>query len=115
MENIQIFRADLFCKIYMCYFHVPHIGVHNYSKLILLFDLLYTPIAHEVLPVSLVDSATAKVGDAKIYLTIHLINIILYFFYILFECGYILLNHFLCTSHTQLRSRWRSKSGDQKS
>ena len=65
MENIQIFRADLFCKIYICYFHVPHIGFHNYSKLILLFDLLYTPIAHEVLPVSLVDSVTAKVDDEK--------------------------------------------------
>ena len=65
MENIQIFRADLFRKIYICYFHVPHIGFHNYSKLILLFDLLYTPIAHEVLPVSLVDSVTAKVGDGN--------------------------------------------------
>ena len=29
------------------------------------FDLLYTPIAHEVLPVSLVDSVTAKVDDEK--------------------------------------------------
>ena len=65
MENRQIFHADLFCKIYICYFHVPHIGFHNYSKLIHLFDLLYTPIAHEVLPVSLVDSVTAKVDDEK--------------------------------------------------
>ena len=31
----------------------------------LLFDLLYAPIAHEVLPVSLVDSVTAKVDDEK--------------------------------------------------
>ena len=59
------FSRGSFCKIYICYFHVPHIGFHNYSKLILLFDLLYTPIAHEVLPVSLVDSVTAKVDDEK--------------------------------------------------
>ena len=65
MENIQNFRADLFCKIYICYFHVPHIGFHKYSKLIFIFDLLYTAIAHEVLPVSLVDSVTAKVDDEK--------------------------------------------------
>ena len=63
MENIQNFRADLFYEIHICYFQVPHNGFHNYSKLILLFDLLYTPIAHEVLPVSLVDSVTAKVDD----------------------------------------------------
>ena len=30
-----------------------------------IFDLLYTPIAPEVLPVSLVDSVTAKVDDEK--------------------------------------------------
>ena len=65
METIQNLRADLFCKFYVCYFHVPHIGYHNYSKLILLFDLLYTPIAHEVLPVSLVYSVTAKVDDER--------------------------------------------------
>ena len=65
MENIQTFGADLFCKIYICYFHVPHIGFHNYSKLILLFDLLFRPTAHEVLPVSLVDSVTAKVDDER--------------------------------------------------
>ena len=65
MENIQNFRADLFCKICIFYFHVPHIGVHKYSRLILIFDLLYTAIAHEVLPVSLVDSVTAKVDDEK--------------------------------------------------
>ena len=29
------------------------------------FDLLYTPIAHEVLPVSLVGSVTAKVDDEE--------------------------------------------------
>ena len=65
MENIQIFRVDLFGKIYICYFHVPHIGVHRYSRLILICDLLYTAIAHEVLPVSLVDSVTAKVDDEE--------------------------------------------------
>ena len=65
MENIQNFRADLFCKFCIFYFHVPHIGVHKCSKLILMFDLLYTAIAHEVLPVSLVDSVTAKVDDEK--------------------------------------------------
>ena len=30
-----------------------------------MFDLLYTSVAHEVLPVSLVDSVTAKVDDEK--------------------------------------------------
>ena len=65
MENIQNFRADLFCKIYICYLHVRHIGFHRYSRLMLIFDLLYMPIAHEVLPVSLVDSVTAKVDDEK--------------------------------------------------
>ena len=65
MENIQNFRADLFCKFYTFYFHVPHIGVHKYTKLRLIFDLLYTAIAHEVLPVSLVDSVTAKVDDEE--------------------------------------------------
>ena len=59
------FSRGFFCKIYICYFHVPHIGVHKYSRLILIFDLLYTAIAHEVLPVSLVDSVTAKVDDEK--------------------------------------------------
>ena len=84
MENIQIFRADLFCKIYICYFHVPHIGFHNYSKLILLFDLLYTPIAHEVLPVSLVDSVTAEVDEKKrpCIQYIHVVYIMLYTFQI---------------------------------
>ena len=80
MENIQILSADLFCKIYICCFHVPHIGFHNYSKLILLFDLLYTPIAHEVLPVSLVDSVTAKEDDKKT--TLHAI----------YKCG---IHHFI--------------------
>ena len=65
MENVQNFRPDLFCKIYIVYFHVSHIGFHKYSRLIFIFDLLYTPIAHEVLPVSLVDSVTAKVDDEK--------------------------------------------------
>ena len=65
---MQNFRADLFRKICKFCFHVPHIGVYKDSKLIPFFDLLYTPIAHEVLPVSLVDSVTAKVGDETIYL-----------------------------------------------
>ena len=65
MENVQNFRADLVCKICIFYFHVPHIGFHDYSRLILIFGLLYTAIAHEVLPVSLVDSVTAKVDDEK--------------------------------------------------
>ena len=60
-----MFARMFFCKICMSCFHIPHIGVHKYSKLILLFDLLYTAIAHEVLPVSLVDSVTAKVDDEK--------------------------------------------------
>ena len=65
MENIQNFGADLFCKISIFHFHVSHIGFHKYPKLKFIFDLLYTPVAHEVLPVSLVDSVTAKVGDEK--------------------------------------------------
>ena len=83
MENIQNFRADLFCKFCIFYFHVPHIGVHKYSRLILIFDLLYTAIAHEVLPVSLVDSVTAKVDDKKkrpCIQYIHVAYIILYTF-----------------------------------
>ena len=82
MENIQIFRADLFRK-HISYFHVPHVGFHNYSKLILLFGLRYTPIAHEVLPVSLVDSVTAKVHDEKkrpCIQYIHVVYIMLYTF-----------------------------------
>ena len=58
-------RGSFFCKICICYFHVPQISVHKYSRLILIFDLLYTTIAHEVLPVSLVDSVTAKVDDEE--------------------------------------------------
>ena len=65
MENIQNFGADLFCKILIFHFHVSHIGFHKYPKLKFIFDLLYTPVAHEVLPVSLVDSVTAKVDDEK--------------------------------------------------
>ena len=65
MENIQNLGANLFCKIYVFYVHVSHIGLHKYSRLIFMFDLLYTSVAHEVLPVSLVDSVTAKVDDEK--------------------------------------------------
>ena len=60
-----MFRADLFCKIYVFYFHASHIGFHTDSRLIFIFDSLCTPIAHEVLPVSLVDSVTAKVDDER--------------------------------------------------
>ena len=83
MENIQNFRADLFCEIYILYFHVPHIGVHKYPKLKFIFDLLYTPVAHEVLPVSLVDSVTAKVDDERkrpCIQYIHVVHIMLYTF-----------------------------------
>ena len=108
MENIQNFRADLFRKVYMYYFHVPHIGFHNYSKLMLLFDLLYTPIAHEVLPVSLVDSVTAKVDDEEkdlaysIYMWYTSCYILFKLtFYILFIYGfYMLVIYILYTSHT---------------
>ena len=65
MENVQNFGANLFCKNIFFHFHVPHIGFHKHSRLIFIFDLLYTAIAHEVLPVSLVDSVTAKVDDEK--------------------------------------------------
>ena len=122
MENIPIFRADLFCKMFICYFHVPHIGFHNYSKLIHLFGLLYTPIAHEVLPVSLVDSVTAKVDDEKktlqtvytspIHHVVYFSNkLFIYFLYVF----YVFYIYILYTSHTHWRSRWRSKRGDQKS
>ena len=37
--------------------------------LFLTYFIRYTPIAHQVLPASLVDSVTAKVGDGKIDLT----------------------------------------------
>ena len=95
MENIPNSRADLFCKNYICYFHVPHIGFHNYSKLILLFGLLYTPIAHEVLQVSLVDSVTAKVDDEK--KTLHTV----------YTCSihhvvYCFIIHFICILYTFL-------------
>ena len=69
MENIQNFRADLFCKSTIFYIHISHIDFHRYSRLVFIFDLLYAAIAHEVLPVSLVDSVTAKVGDEKKHLT----------------------------------------------
>ena len=65
MENIQNFGADLFCKISIFSLSVSHIGFHKYPKLKFIFDLLYTPVAHEVLPVSLVDSVTAKVDDEE--------------------------------------------------
>ena len=65
MEIIPNFRAEFFCEIYTFYCHVPHIGFHKHSRLISIFDLLYTAIEHEVLPVSLVDSVTAKVDDEK--------------------------------------------------
>ena len=83
MENIQNFRSDLFCKICIFYFHVPNIGFHKYPKLKFIFDLLYTPVAHEVLPVSLVDSVTAKVDDEKkrsCIQYIHVVYIMLYTF-----------------------------------
>ena len=70
-----------FCIICIFYFHVPHIGVHKYSRLILIIDLLYTAIAHEVLPVSLVDSVTAKVDDETkrpCIQYIHVVYIMLY-------------------------------------
>ena len=53
-----------------------HIGFHYYSRLISILGSLYTPIAHQVSPVSLVDSVTAKVGDEKIYLAyiIYILN-----------------------------------------
>ena len=112
MENIQNFRADLSCKIYICYFHVPHIGFHNYSKLILLFDLLYTPIAHEVLPVSLVDSVTAKVDDEEkdLAYNIHMwytsccVLFKIHFIYFLYGF-YMFFIYILEISQTHVRSR----------
>ena len=65
MENIQNFGADLFCKKFYFSFSVSHIGFHKYPKLEFIFDLLYGPVAHEVLPISLVDSVTAKVDDEE--------------------------------------------------
>ena len=59
---------NLFDIVNVFYFHVLHIASHKYPRLIFMFDLLYMPIAHQVLPVSLVDSITARVGDEQIYL-----------------------------------------------
>ena len=84
MENIKNLRADLFCKIYIFHFHAPHIGFQKYTRLLLIFDLLYTAIAHEVLPVSSVDSVTAKVDDEKkpCIQHIHVVYIMLFTFLI---------------------------------
>ena len=102
MENIQNFGADLFCKISIFHFHVSHIGFHKYPKLKFIFDLLYTPVAHEVLPVSLVDSVTAKVDDEKktlhtiytcgVHHVVYFLNIHFTYFLYGFLCvfGYIL-------------------------
>ena len=62
---LKLCFIDFSCKTYIIHCHGSHIGFHKYSRLIFIFDLLYTPIAHEVLPVSLVDSVTAKVDDEK--------------------------------------------------
>ena len=90
METIQNFRADLFCNFCIFYFHVPQIDVHKFSGLVFIFDSLYTPIAHEVLLVSLVDSVTAKVDDEKkrpCIQYIHVVYLMLYTF----------LSELLCT------------------
>ena len=113
MENLQIFLADLFCKVYIIYFLFPHIGFHKYSRLISIFDLLYTPIAHEVLPVSLVDSVTAKVDDEEkdlaysIYMwCIHHVVYFLNIHFIYFLNGfYMLFTYILEISQTHARSR----------
>ena len=66
MENIQNFGAELFFFVKFLFFiSLSHIGFHKYPKLKFIFDLLYTPVAHEALPVSLVDSVTAKVDDEE--------------------------------------------------
>ena len=82
MENIQNFRADLFLSNFYFSLSFSHIGFHKYPKLKFIFDVLYTPVAHEVLPVSLVDSVTAKVDDEKIPCMqyIHVVYIMLYTF-----------------------------------
>ena len=76
-----------------------------------LFALLYRPIAHEVLPVSLVDSVTAKVDDEKKTLhTVYTCGIhhVIYFLnelFIHFLYGfYMLFVYSLYTSHTHGRS-----------
>ena len=102
---------------------VSHIGFHKYPKLKFIFDLLYAPVAHEVLPVSLVDSVTAKVDDEEkdlaysiytcgIHHVVYFLNI--HFIYFLYGF-YMLFTYILEISQTHVRSRWRSKSGDQKS
>ena len=84
-------RGSFLLNLYF-YFHVPHIGVHKHSRLTLIFDLLYTASAHEGLPVSLVDSVTAKVDDEEKDLA--------YSIYMWYTSCYILLNelfiYFLC-------------------
>lgn len=115
-------RGSFFCKLCIFYFHVPHIGVHKYFRLILFFDLLCTAIAHEVLSVSLVDSVTPKVDDERkdLAYSIYMWHTSCYIlfewtFYLLFMWFYMLFIYVLYTTHTHRRSRWRSKSGDQTS
>ena len=85
MENIQNFRAFFFVKnIYFIFmFHVLFLIfiLHIYIS-------FYTPIACQskeasVLPISLVDSVTAKVEDGNmIHHTIHIFNLHRLCFYI---------------------------------
>ena len=60
----EFWRGSFLSNFYFS-LSVSHIGFHKYPKLKFIFDLLYTPVAHEVLPVSLVDSVTAKVDDEE--------------------------------------------------
>ena len=70
-----------------------------------MFELVYTPIAHEVLPVSLVDSVTAKVEDEKTPCIhyIHLIYLMLYtFFACLLDSFYTVFVYILYTFYIHL-------------
>ena len=61
----EFWRGSFFCKISIFHFQFHILVFINIPSLKFIFGLLYTPVAHEVLPVSLVDSVTAKVDDEK--------------------------------------------------
>ena len=102
----RIFVWIFFVKFIFLDFHAPHIGFQKYSKFIFIFDLLYTAIAHEVLPVSLVDSVTAKVDDETkrpCIQCIHVVYIMLYSFLIhILYAFYMLFINFLYTFYIHI-------------
>ena len=89
-----------------------------FITIILPFDSLYAPIAHEVLPVSLVDSVTAKVDDEKktlhtvytcgIHHVIYFSNIFLYTFMLFLRAFYIDSTYIPYTLKVKMKvKKWR--------